>query len=65
MCRSQLVTRLGGLGVLVFNALRLIENNSVKNGLSRVQKRKLGCNSSIVKIDVAARVFFHEFIKTL
>lgn len=56
---------LGSLGMLVFNALRFVENNSVETGLARIQEGKLGCNSSIVKIDVTARVVFYEFVKPL
>lgn len=54
---------LGSFCMLVFNALCLIKNDPVENGLSRIQKGKFGCNSSIVKIDVAVRVVFHEFVE--
>lgn len=59
------MARLGGLGMLVFNALCLIKDNPIEDGLSRIQKGKFGCDSSIVEIDVAGRVIFHEFVKAL
>jgi hypothetical protein len=55
----------GSLGMLIFDALRFVENNSIKIGLAWIQERKLGCNSSVIKIDITARVVFHEFVKPL
>lgn len=65
MRRSKLMASLGSLGMLVFNALRFVENNSVEIGLAWIQEGKFCCYSSIVKIDVTARVVFHEFVKPL
>lgn len=54
MRRSKLMASLGSLGMLVFYALRFVENNSVENGLAWIQEGKLCCYSSIVKVDVTA-----------
>lgn len=57
------MARFGRLGILVFNALCFIEDDPVEVGLPRVQKRKLCCIGSIVKVDVPGCIVLHKFVK--
>lgn len=58
----ELVAGFSGLGSVVFDALRLVENNPVEFRLPRVQKRKFCCVGSIIKVDVAACIVLHKLI---
>lgn len=53
----QGMTSLGRLRFPVFDALRLIENDSVKCCFSRVEKRKFDGRRAVVKIKVSAGIF--------
>lgn len=63
--RLECVASLCCLRFFVLDALRLIEDNSVKRCLARVKQGKFNGSSSVVEVAVSASIFFHVVVQPL